>query len=149
MTVIGIDKEGNKVRDSVVKNIVLPGADSNGENPVPGRNVSGKLPGKELGKLKYLEEITMNHNKLAGSIPTELMALDDLYWVDFTGNDMTGTVPQFGEGLQYLYMGDNDLSGELPAFEESKEYQMTHLWIYNNNLSGSIPATMGTTMKHM
>ncbi|MQL05443.1 hypothetical protein EI015_25555, partial [Escherichia coli] len=49
-----------------------------------------------FGKLKSLQFLRLNNNKLTGSIPRELTHLKNLKIFDVSNNDLCGTIPVDG-----------------------------------------------------
>jgi Leucine-rich repeat (LRR) protein len=66
----------------------------------------------------------VQHNKLSGSLDTDVTKV---------------------RGLKYLFLGDNDFSGPLPALNGLDE--LVTLRLENNRFSGSIPPSLGELPK--
>eukprot|EP00978_Attheya_sp_CCMP212_P010952 scaffold26663_cov46-Attheya_sp.AAC.1 len=126
--------DGDVVEEQVVSSVILPS-----------RNLQGTLPGKEMELgLAYLKQLSIYNNRISGTIPSELMNnMRFLDWLDVGENHLTGQVPAIGPKMRFLYLSSNRLSGEIaPIQATNEEYKLTHLWMQENMLSGSIPASL-------
>ena len=88
--------------------------------------------------------LLLNHNKLAGPLPSELQQLSALKGLSLYGNKLTGPVPvELGQlgALQELALHGNQLSGPIPA-ELGQLGALTQLLLSENQLSGPIPAEL-------
>ena len=57
-----------------------------------GNNLRGPIP-PELGNLSNLRVLLLNYANLTGQVPPELGSLADLWYLDLSGNGLSGTVP--------------------------------------------------------
>ncbi|CAJ1949552.1 unnamed protein product [Cylindrotheca closterium] len=123
-------------------------------------DIGGPLP-SEIGLLSDLNDILLSHNSITGSVPSEIghsslwflyadhnkfsgslpPQLKKVLGVDLSFNQLSEHIPDdlFTDRLSMLILNDNRLSGSLPEslLEAS---QLTTLWLWNNELTGSIPA---------
>ncbi|GFZ09526.1 leucine-rich repeat protein kinase family protein [Actinidia rufa] len=95
---------------------------------------------------------SLNSNSFSGSIPPEIGYLSSLYWLDLADNKLSGRIPVSDgttPGLDMLvntkhfHFGKNQLSGTIPPKLFSPNMSLIHVLFENNNLSGSIPLTLG------
>jgi len=123
-------------------------------------HIEGNVP-SEIGLLSSLNDVMIAHNLLTGSLPKELGLLSNLWFLLANNNKLTGSLsPQLGnflgvdlsfnklsetipgdlftDRLSMLILNDNDLSGSIPD-EVGSASAMTTLWLWNNQLTGSIP----------
>ena len=89
-----------------------------------------------------LEHFAMYKNLIEKQLPSTWTA-ENLVYLDFGINQLTGTIPNSLWGLpklESLVLHENQLSGTLPT-AATKSIQ--HVWIQSNSLSGLIPASFG------
>ncbi|XP_051132775.1 leucine-rich repeat receptor protein kinase HPCA1-like isoform X2 [Andrographis paniculata] len=112
-----------------------------------GCGFTGKIPAS-LGSLEQLAILSLNLNKFIGEIPPELGNLSNLKWLDLADNQLSGSIP-VSPGLdsllhtKHFHLGKNQLSGEIPPQLLSSDMSLIHLLLDNNQLTGSIPSTLG------
>lgn len=97
---------------------------------------------KNLTELLYLD---FSGNNLTGSIPL-LATLNKLIVIDLKNNQLTGDIPTLPTSLAYVSLGQNNLSGTLPI--QIKD--LTGLVVFDlglNDLTGIIPAEWSTLTK--
>ncbi|KAG1362576.1 receptor-like protein EIX2 [Cocos nucifera] len=85
--------------------------------------------------------IDLSQNNFSGAIPTELVNLYGLSFLNLSNNHFTGKIPENIGALRQLESLDlsvNNLSGTIPSTISSL-YSLSHLNLSNNNLSGRIP----------
>ncbi|EHA8589336.1 putative leucine-rich repeat receptor-like protein kinase [Cocos nucifera] len=116
-----------------------------------GCSFSGEIP-PEIGNLPRLFFLALNSNSFTGSIPETLGNLSNIYWLDLSDNKLTGTIPVSDgnkPGLDLLthckhfHFGVNHLSGTIPSQLFHSDMRVIHVLFDNNNLTGSIPSTLG------
>ncbi|XP_012842358.1 PREDICTED: probable leucine-rich repeat receptor-like protein kinase At5g49770 [Erythranthe guttata] len=116
-----------------------------------GCGFSGPIP-PSIGSLQQLRYLSLNSNNFIGSIPPSIGNLLNLYWLDLADNKLTGTIPVSdgtSPGLDMLvntkhfHFGKNQLSGVIPPQLFNSNLALIHLLFENNQLTGSIPSTMG------
>ncbi|KAL8061355.1 hypothetical protein ABFS82_02G081200 [Erythranthe guttata] len=120
-----------------------------------GCGFSGPIP-PSIGSLLQLRYLSLNSNNFIGSIPPSIGNLLNLYWLDLADNKLTGTIPVSdgtSPGLDMLihtkhfHFGKNQLSGVIPPQLFHSNLTLIHLLFENNQLTGSIPYTMGLVDK--
>ena len=128
-------------------------------------NLGGTLP-DEIRVLTSLQDLDFYTNMIGGPLPTILQELTDLATLDvemnmLTGpafvalpesvekyrvslNDLTGTIPDLSAlgGLIELWAAGNELSGSLPT-SIGGNTKLSSLIIYDNGLAGTLPSELG------
>jgi len=84
---------------------------------VANNSLSGNIP-VEIGGLKLLNGLYLNHNNFSGNIPNQLSELTN---------------------FESLYLSENRLSGEIPTSLSSLHF-LHDFSVANNNLHGPIPS---------
>ena len=119
------------------------------------RGLSGTIP-DALGRLSMLTHLNLRSNPgLNGEIPDALGNLRNLRLLNLHSNSHTGAVPDLRRitGLEELYLANNangdkvagsGLTGEIPTWLNGMT-NMRELWLWGNNLSGTIPNLSGMT----
>lgn len=111
----------------------------------------GQIPGT-IGSLQELVFLSLNSNRFTGLIPPSIGNLSKLYWLDLADNSIEGPIPVSDgktPGLDMLYhckhfhFGKNMLSGPIPEKLFSSNMTLIHVLFEQNNLTGSIPSTIG------
>lgn len=99
----------------------------------------GTIP-TTLSKLSSLNILSLENNKITGSIPN-IFPLSSLYSLDLSNNNLTGTIPssiQFCSKLVSLTVSFNQISGQLPEGLTNLSNLVT-LIASNNLISGTLP----------
>ena len=89
--------------------------------------------------------LSLNHNKLQGTIATALSYLTDLMYIDLSVNNLQGEIPQSLtclDSLSYLYLNNNQLSGLIPS-TIGLINSLQILQLDSNQFLGEIPDTIG------
>ena len=70
-----------------------------------------------------LEYVDLSQNSFSQTIPENLGGLNNLDWINFSNNSLSGTLPDLYdfENIQMLNVGENQLTGNIPD------------WIYSKN----------------
>jgi len=106
--------------------------------------LSGSIP-SELINLTNLTYLNVFDNSLSGNIPSELGSLKNLTYLSLNNNSLSGSIPpELGNltKLRILNLDDNFLTGSIPT-ELGNLKGLTVLALNNNSLSGSIPTSLG------
>ncbi|XP_076914746.1 leucine-rich repeat receptor protein kinase HPCA1-like [Bidens hawaiensis] len=123
-----------------LKNLILVGCSFTG--PIP----------ETIGNLENLIYLSLNSNSFTGRIPPSVGNLKNLVWLDLSTNNLNGSLPvssQTTPGLdnltlaKHFHLGDNQLSGDIPLRLFNSNMKLVHLLLENNNLTGTIPSTLG------
>ncbi|KAH6761124.1 Leucine-rich repeat protein kinase family protein [Perilla frutescens var. hirtella] len=118
---------------------------------VVGCGFTGMIPAS-IGSLQKLVYLSLNLNSFIGEIPASIGNLSSLFWLDLADNKLIGSIPVSKgttPGLDMLvqtkhfHFGRNKLSGEIPPQLFSSKLTLKHLLLENNQLTGSIPSTLG------
>ncbi|XP_050235852.1 leucine-rich repeat receptor protein kinase HPCA1 isoform X2 [Mercurialis annua] len=116
-----------------------------------GCRFSGPIP-DSIGSLQELVYLSLNSNGFTGRIPPSIGNLAKLYWLDIADNKLEGPIPistGTSPGLdklvntKHFHFGKNRLSGTIPPALFSSNMTLIHLLLESNNLTGSIPTTLG------
>ena len=94
-------------------------------------------------------ELYLAYIPLSGEIPAELGSLFNLIWLDLSGNELSGEIPELGSlsNLGVLHLDNNDLSGEISA-ELGSLSNLEVLYLYDNDdLSGCVPSSLEDKMR--
>nr|XP_027126994.1 probable leucine-rich repeat receptor-like serine/threonine-protein kinase At3g14840 isoform X1 [Coffea arabica] len=105
-----------------------------------GNRISGTIP-KELGNISTLANLTLDFNQLSGTIPPELGNLSRLQKLTLTSNNWTGELPRTLANLTALkifWIGDCNFTGSIPNFIENWK-SIENLVIQGSGLKGPIP----------
>ncbi|KAB2043865.1 hypothetical protein ES319_D01G049100v1 [Gossypium barbadense] len=107
--------------------------------------MAGIIP-REIGNLKNLELLNLEHNNIAGSIPPQVFNISTLRVISLETNQLSGHLPSnmglFLPNMEELYLDVNQLVGSIPM-SISNASQLTRLDMSNNYFSGSIPDNLG------
>eukprot|EP00953_Heterococcus_sp_UTEX-ZZ885_P013905 7935-Heterococcus_DN1.PRE.1 len=93
------------------------------------------------GKLKHNTVITRTMHQLAGTIPVELGACQELELLSLAGNKLQGCIPhdiQYLESLESLDVFGNNLTGAIPP-TLSKLVELEDVRFNDNKLTGTVP----------
>ncbi|CAA0836184.1 Probable inactive receptor kinase [Striga hermonthica] len=95
------------------------------------------MPQNTLGRLNGLNLLSLRSNNLNGNLPSDVLSLTSLRYIDLQLNNFSGDIPlsNFSSQLNVVDFSFNSLTGEIPdAFQN-----LTALYLQNNSLSGTIP----------
>ncbi|GLT41662.1 hypothetical protein SLA2020_157080 [Shorea laevis] len=107
-------------------------------------SLHGAIPSRmvNLSKLTYLD---LSYNNFSGCIPFEVGLLKSLTELDLFNNNFFGSIPtSIGNlsNLSTLALFDNMFSGSIPS-EVGLLKSLTELSLYDNSFFGSIPTSIG------
>ncbi|KAG6780071.1 hypothetical protein POTOM_016481 [Populus tomentosa] len=111
----------------------------------------GPIP-ELMGSLQLLEYLDLNSNRFTGQIPHSIGNLSKLIVLDLFNNLLDGAIPVSSgttPGLNMLvntkhfHLGRNQLSGTIPKELFRSDMTLIHVLLHDNNLTGSIPSTLG------
>lgn len=105
-----------------------------------GNRLTGSIP-PQLGSLKRLTSLSLRSNRLTGSIPPQLGNLTNLRELDFNSNELTGAIPaELGQlaRLERLSLTGNALGGPIPPVLGRLD-SLSEINLGGNEFSGRIP----------
>jgi len=101
---------------------------------IRGGVVSGEIP-ENLTLLTELYRFIMSGTGLSGDIKNFWTEFEDLEYLSFPFNSLSGNLPDLPEKLKLFYVQNNELTGEIPP--SWANMNVVSLQIDNNNLTGS------------
>ena len=95
-------------------------------------------------ELKELEDINLTNLNMNGYIGEDFVNLYNLRFVDLTGNNLTGTLPNIDawanmKDLRILQLNENNFTGKIPDIWEDPSCftNLEYLSIHNNSFGDS------------
>ncbi|KAB5574522.1 hypothetical protein DKX38_001716 [Salix brachista] len=116
-----------------------------------GCGFTGPIP-ESIGSLELLESLELGSNRFTGPIPQSIGNLSKLIVLDLFNNLLEGSIPVSSgttSGLdmlvkaQHFHLGKNQFSGKIPDELFRSDMTLIHVLLHDNNLTGSIPSTLG------
>lgn len=107
--------------------------------------IGGTIPYRLFDNWNHLDEITLQNNRLEGTLPADMGSEMRLRVVRLDQNQLKGSIPLAWDqmyGLEQLHLQDNALVGPIPPVV-SNMTSLKELWLNNNGLTGSIPTELG------
>ncbi|KAL1113578.1 hypothetical protein V6Z11_D02G198200 [Gossypium hirsutum] len=112
-----------------------------------GNKLSGVIP-KSIGQLSHLILLTLSHNSIQGPLPNEMSALQNLQTLDLSFNSLTlNSIPRWVAklpSLSRIYLAGCGIKGQIPDMLKSTPSPIQELDLSANDLTGGIPAWMGS-----
>ena len=109
--------------------------------------LTGAIPAPGSG-FSMLQTLDLSHNKLTGAIPDPGLTFGSLRNLNLSHNQLDGSIPDLRLvfNLDTLDLSHNLLTGTIPDnITASNDFSsLVNLYLHNNNLSGEIPAKLGT-----
>ncbi|KNA14033.1 hypothetical protein SOVF_111240 [Spinacia oleracea] len=102
--------------------------------------LTGNLP-SDFSNLTFLRALYVGRNRFSGEFPASLTQLTRLTRLDLSSNSFSGPIPFSLNNLTSingLFLQNNNFSGQIPSINA----QLIDFNVSNNNLNGSIPATL-------
>jgi len=110
-------------------------------------NLRGTIPW-EIGLLTDLGFLSLMSNSLTGSIPSQVGDMSRLEYFRVSNNTLTGTLPaKFPSTTIMLDLAENFFSGTIPSEWGTTVPVIGSLALHLNNLTGTIPASLGQLTK--
>ena len=103
-----------------------------------------------IGNLKRLSEIDLSGCNFNGSVPNSMANLTQLIYLDMSSNYLNAPTPSFSmaKNLTMIDLSYNHLIGQI-TFSHWKELQsLVYLYLRDNSLDGSIPASLFSSQLH-
>ncbi|BBH02087.1 hypothetical protein Prudu_012547 [Prunus dulcis] len=113
--------------------------------------LTGRLP-SDIELLSELEILSLKNNSFNGLIPPSIGNLTNLFFLDLSDNKLVGSFPVSNrtapgldqlEKARHFHFQNNQLSGIIPPKLFSSQMKLIHVIFDRNNLTGSIPSTLG------
>ncbi|PWA68880.1 leucine-rich repeat protein [Artemisia annua] len=101
-------------------------------------NLAGEIP-VELMSLSALLGLNLSNNHLNGGIPDSIGNMKALNSLDFSGNQLTGLIPTSIAALNflsYLNLSHNNLSGRIPTGNQLQTLTDPSIYVGNRDLCG-------------
>ncbi|PIA24660.1 hypothetical protein AQUCO_150400001v1, partial [Aquilegia coerulea] len=120
---------------------------NNFQGPIPSaiRNMT-LLKNQLSGEIPNWYYLNMSNSNISDSIPNWFENLTFLEYLDLSGNQMYGKVPNFiSPNIVELYLSSNRFEGSFPQFHSSLRY----LDLSDNIISGSIPTDIGYRLPNL
>lgn len=106
---------------------------------LPGHGLTGPIPENTLGRLDALMTLSLRFNFLNGSLPSDVLSLSSLRYINLQQNAFSGDIPSFlSPQLNVIDFSFNSLTGIIPVTTQNIT-NLTALYLQNNQLSGGIP----------
>lgn len=106
---------------------------------LPAIGLLGSIPPNTLGKLDYLQLLSLRYNLLSGDVPLDVSTLASLKYVFLQNNNFSGKLPVFlSYHIRILDLSFNSFTGEISPMINYL-FQLRTLDLSNNNLTGEIP----------
>ncbi|KAI3473053.1 hypothetical protein Pfo_030022 [Paulownia fortunei] len=106
---------------------------------LPGFGLLGPIPENTLGRLDGLMTLSLRSNYLNGSLPSDVLSLASLRYINLQQNNFSGDIPSFfSSQLNVIDFSFNSLTGNIPVAIQNLTH-LTSLYLQNNSLSGRIP----------
>ncbi|KAF6988182.1 hypothetical protein CFC21_005754 [Triticum aestivum] len=85
------------------------------------------------------EVLNIRNNQITGVLPSTMESMR-AFAMDFSSNKLGGPIPKLPNNLNHLDLNRNNVVGPLPL--DFGAPQLTTLLLYNNRISGAIPASL-------
>ncbi|KAK8558295.1 hypothetical protein V6N13_038768 [Hibiscus sabdariffa] len=106
---------------------------------LPCVGLHGPIPSNTLSKLDALTILSLRSNRLSGNLPSDVLSLPSLRYVNLQHNNFSGHIPSsLSPNLNFLDLSFNSLTGTIPTTVQNLT-NLTGLDLQNNSLIGHIP----------
>ncbi|MCO5602956.1 hypothetical protein L7F22_057097 [Adiantum nelumboides] len=108
---------------------------------LPGSSLTGPIPPQTLGLLDALQVLSLRHNKLSGTLPSDLANCRSLKLVNLKNNTFSGSLLfdfSAWQLLENLDLSSNNFRGQIPS-SLTNLTQLEFLFLEENAFSGAIP----------
>ncbi|KAK1384879.1 putative LRR receptor-like serine/threonine-protein kinase [Heracleum sosnowskyi] len=109
----------------------------------------GGILSPALSGLKSLRILSFFGNRFTGNIPFEYGGIDTLWKINVSSNALSGLIPEFlGDlsNIRFLDLSNNGYTGEIPPALFKNCSKTKFVSLSRNNLSGSIPLSVGNCL---
>lgn len=116
---------------------------------LPAVGFKGRVPTNTLGRLSFLQILSLRSNGMSGPFPSDLLKLKNLTGLYLESNDFEGPLPldfSVWENLSVLNLSNNKFNGGIPS-SVSNLTHLVDLDLANNSLSGDVPDLDIPTLK--
>ncbi|MQL88328.1 hypothetical protein Taro_020888 [Colocasia esculenta] len=111
-------------------------------------NFSGNIPNCWKYSSSYaLEALHLEHNSLAGVIPSSLSSFSNLRSLKLNANSLSGEFPlslRTCSNISTLDLGENKISGKIPVWLAESMPYLKVLRLRSNNFKGDIPSNLAS-----
>lgn len=108
---------------------------------LPAIGFKGRIPTNTLGRLSFLQILSLRSNGMSGPFPSDLLKLKNLTSLYLESNYFEGPLPldfSVWENLSVLNLSNNKFNGRIPS-SISNLTHLVDLVLANNSLSGDVP----------
>ena len=99
--------------------------------------------------MQKLKQLRLNDNLLTGPLPN-FGLFPKLSYANFGDNKLNGTIPQSlgnvnaQHNLHHLFLYNNQLTGTIPSLNGTFLPRLGDLYLHDNQLTGRIPSSLGS-----
>ena len=133
----------NQIHGSIPENIVSV-VPILSKLQLSGNPVGGKIP-ESLGDLVDLTVLSIGETTIRGFIPQAISKLKRIWFLDLEALELEGDMSIFQNltKLAYIHLSSNRITGNIPEDLGLRYPSLVELLLQNNNLSGTLPQSIG------
>jgi serine/threonine protein kinase len=143
------DLSSNEVAGPIPRILLTEVLSSVWEISLNSNKLTGSIPAA-FGDLTNLIGLALNQNDLSGTIPPELFETSKIKFFGVTSNRLTGLLPSSlfdSTAIDLLSVSNNSLQGEIPKAPEHNKPSLIEL--SSNNFSGTFPYAHFRNLQHL